>query len=485
MESQTSAGTRGDLTVFVIVASAIAAVGGILFGFDTGVISGAILFITKQWHLSGGQAEFATSSVLIGAILGAVAGGALGDRLGRRLSIVGATVLFLIGTVIVSVATGMAPFVIGRLFIGSAIGVASFMVPLYISEIVPARVRGGMVSLNQLAVTIGILVAYGVNYVFSHSENWHAMFAVGAIPGLVLLVGMFLLPESPRWLVAQRRNDDAADALKKIRGRSDVGGEVAGIEREIEAETGGRLSDLLAPSLRLPLLIGIGLAVLQQAIGVNTVVYYAPAIFKAAGLGSATASIAATTGLGVVNVVMTVVAIWLLDRAGRKPLLLWSAAGMTVALVVLGAGFALRGGQGSPPGALGRITGISLMVYIAAFAVGIGPVFWLLIAEIYPLKMRAVAMSAATVANWAANYVVAATFISLAHLFGDAGIFWLYAAMGVLTFAFVLALVPETKGKTLEEVQAIFAARRARRHPPSPGAEAPGAPGWAKPRPAK
>jgi len=152
---------------------------------------------------------------------------------------------------------------------------------------------------------------------------------------------------------------------------------------------------------------------------------------------------------------------------------------------VLGAGFALRGGQGSPPGALGRITGISLMVYIAAFAVGIGPVFWLLIAEIYPLKMRAVAMSAATVANWAANYVVAATFISLAHLFGDAGIFWLYAAMGVLTFAFVLALVPETKGKTLEEVQAIFAARRARRHPPSPGAEAPGAPGWAKPRPAK
>ena len=485
MESKTGVRARGDLTGFVVVVSAIAAVGGILFGFDTGVISGAILFIAKQWHLTSGQTEFATSSVLIGAILGAVAGGALGDRLGRRLSIVVATLLFLSGTAIVSVATGMAPFVIGRLLIGGAIGVASFMVPLYISEIAPASRRGGTVSLNQLAVTVGILVAYGVNYVFARSANWHAMFAVGAVPGVVLLVGMYLLPETPRWLVARRRDEDAAGVLRKVRGRNDVSAELGEIRQEIQAEGGGRLSDLLAPSLRLPLLIGIGLAVLQQAIGVNTVVYYAPAIFKAAGLGSATASIAATTGLGVVNVVMTVVAIWLLDRAGRKPLLLWSAAGMTVALVVLGAGFALRGGQGSPPGALGRITGISLMVYIAAFAVGIGPVFWLLIAEIYPLKMRAVAMSAATVANWAANYVVAATFISLAHLFGDAGIFWLYAAMGVLTFAFVLALVPETKGKTLEEVQAIFAARRARRLPPSRGAEAPGAPGWAKPRPAK
>jgi sugar porter (SP) family MFS transporter len=240
------------------------------------------------------------------------------------------------------------------------------------------------------------------------------MFAVGALPGLALLVGMYLLPEGPRWLVAQRRNDDAAKVLEKIRARSDVGGELAEIGREIEAETGDRLSDLFSPALRLPMLIGIGLAVLQQATGVNTVVYYAPAIFRAAGLGSATASIAATTGLGVVNVVMTVVAIWLLDRAGRKPLLLWSAAGMAVALIVLGAGFALRGGQGGPPGALGRITGISLMVYIAALTVGIGPVFWLLIAEIYPLTIRAVAMSLATVANWAANHLVAATFISLA-----------------------------------------------------------------------
>ncbi len=459
MESKHVTRTQ-DLTGFIIVASTVAAVGGILFGFDTGIISGAILFIAKQWQLSSGQAEFATSSVLIGAIVGAMAGGVLGDRLGRRMSIIGATLLFLAGTVIVSVATGMTAFVIGRLLIGAAIGVASFMVPLYISEMAPASIRGGMVSLNQLAVTVGILVSYGVNYVFSHSGNWHAMFAVGALPGLVLAVGMYLLPESPRWLVVNRKEEEAADVLRKVRGRPDVADEVREIHSEIEVGTGGRLSDLLSPALRVPLIIGLGLAVLQQVTGVNTVVYYAPTIFKAAGLGSATASIAATAGIGVVNVVMTVVAIRLLDRVGRRPLLLWSAAGMTAALLLLGTGFARAVERAGNPGALGRITGISLMVYIAAFAVGLGPVFWLLIAEIYPLKMCAVAMSAATVANWAANYLVAATFLSLAGLLGKAGIFWLYAAMGALTFIFILRLVPETKGRTLEEIQELLAAKR-------------------------
>jgi len=447
------------LTTYILIASAIAAVGGILFGFDTGVISGALLFIAKQWQLSHAQAEFATSSVLIGAVLGAIAGGALGDRLGRRRSIIYATFLFLGGTVIVSVATGMSTFVIGRVLIGAAIGVASFMVPLYISEMAPPSIRGGMVSLNQLAITGGILVSYGVNYAFSHTENWHAMFAVGALPGLVLAIGMYVLPESPRWLVSMRRTDEAARVLKKLREREDVAGEVVEIENEIKAETGGRLSDLLAPALRLPLLIGLGLAIMQQMTGVNTVVYYAPAIFKAAGAGSAAASIAATAGLGIVNVVMTVVAIWLMDRAGRRPLLLWSVAGMTIALVLLGAGFALRADEAGAGGALGRITAMSLMIYIAFFAVGLGPVFWLLIAEIYPIKTRAVAMGAATVANWAANYVVAATFLTMAGLLGRAGVFWFYALMGLITWFFVLWLVPETKGKTLEEIQAVLAAR--------------------------
>lgn len=454
--------SHSALTGFVIVAASIAAVGGILFGFDTGVISGAILFITKQWDLSHRMAEWATSSVLVGAVLGAIAGGILGDRLGRRRSIIWSTWLFIGGTVVASIATGMTEFAIGRILIGAAIGVASFMVPLYISEVAPADARGAMVSLNQLAVTIGILASYGVNFAFAADENWRAMFFVGVVPGLVLWLGMLLMPESPRWLVSMNRRDAANRVLEKVRGTSDVADEVAEIDTAIRAESGGRLRDLLAPSLKLPIVIGVGLAILQQVTGVNTVVYYAPAIFKGAGLQSDTAAIAATVGLGVVNVVMTIVAIYLLDRVGRRPLLLWSAAGMTVSLLVLGLGFAV--GRGADEGGmLGTVTGISLMVYIGFFAIGMGPVFWLLIAEIYPLKLRAIAMSVATVANWGANFLVALTFLTLAGILGKAGIFWFYAAMGVLTWIFVWRLIPETKGKTLEEVEALFAERAPKR----------------------
>src|SRR5579884_3027651 len=238
---------RSKLTTYVLVAAAIAAIGGILFGFDTGVISGAILFIVKQWNLTHKQAELATSSVLIGAILGALAGGAMGDRLGRRLSIIYATLLFLAGTLIVSIADGMPSFLIGRVLIGGAIGVASFMVPLYISELAPAYIRGSMVSFNQFAVTVGILVSYGVNYYYASTENWRAMFAVGAIPGLILLFGMYALPDSPRWLVSVGLREAATTVLRKIRGEPDVTEEMTEIDEAIRSESGGKVSDLLSP----------------------------------------------------------------------------------------------------------------------------------------------------------------------------------------------------------------------------------------------
>ncbi|MCG3113796.1 MAG: sugar porter family MFS transporter [Candidatus Manganitrophus sp. SB1] len=459
-ENVSQPGKKTKMTAYVLVAAAIAAIGGILFGFDTGVISGAILFIVKQWNLTHKQAELATSSVLIGAVLGALAGGLLGDRLGRRLSIIYATVLFLAGTLIVSIADGMTSFLIGRVLIGAAIGVASFMVPLYISELAPAHIRGSMVSLNQFAVTVGILVSYGVNYYYASTQNWRAMFAVGAVPGLILLFGMYALPDSPRWLFSVGLREAAEKVLRKIRGTPEVTEELAEIDEAIRSESGGKVSDLLAPPVRLALIIGVGLAILQQVTGVNTVIYYAPAIFKGAGLQSDTAAIAATSGIGVVNVLFTGVSLWLIDRVGRRPLLLWSVAGMTVALMVLGLGFALRGDEAEAGGGgLGLITAVTLMVYIAFFAIGLGPIFWLLIAEIYPLKLRAPGMSVATVANWGANFVVAYTFLTLASLLGKAGIFWFYGLMGVITWLFVDRLVPETKGKTLEEIEEYFITR--------------------------
>ncbi|SDJ93581.1 sugar porter family MFS transporter [Methanoculleus thermophilus] len=448
------------LTGIVLVVAVIAAVAGILFGFDTGVISGAILFINAEFSLTSVTTEVAVSAVLMGAIIGALFGGPLSDRVGRRSSILAASLIFLVGTFVVVLSPVFSVFLIGRILIGIAIGIASFVAPLYISEIAPEHIRGALVSLNQLLITVGILIAYGVNYYFAAAGDWRAMFLAGVIPGTVLLIGMFLMPRSPRWLVFMNRSADAAAVLKKIRGTADVSDELGQIERSVRTEGAGTWSDLVAPGVRLPLLLGVGLAILQQATGINTVIYYAPTIFQFAGLAEATASIAATVGIGVVNVLVTLIAIWLVDRAGRRPLLLWSLAGMGIAMLILGVGFALEdSGAGVAAVSLGQITAISLIIYVAAFALGLGPIFWLLIAEIYPLSVRGLAMSLATVTNWTANFIIAVTFLSLVDLIGESGVFLLYALIALFAWIFIFKLVPETKGLSLEQIEAYFRSR--------------------------
>jgi sugar porter (SP) family MFS transporter len=448
------------ITGIVLVVAVIAAVAGILFGFDTGVISGAILFINEEFSLTSVTTEVAVSAVLMGAIIGALFGGPLSDRVGRRSSILAASLIFIAGTFVVVLSPVFAIFIIGRILIGIAIGIASFVAPLYISEIAPEHIRGALVSLNQLLITVGILIAYGVNYYFAASGDWRAMFLAGIIPGTVLLIGMFLMPRSPRWLVFMNRSADAAAVLKKIRGTADVSDELGEIERSVRTEGAGTWSDLIAPGVRLPLLLGVGLAILQQATGINTVIYYAPTIFQFAGLAEATASIAATVGVGVVHVLVPLIARWLVDRAGRRPLLLWSLAGMGIAMLILGVGFALENsGAGVAAVSLGQITAASLILYVAAFALGLGPIFWLLIAEIYPLSVRGLAMSLATVTNWAANFIIAATFLSLVDLIGESGVFLLYAVVALFAWIFIFKLVPETKGLSLEQIEAYFRSR--------------------------
>jgi len=448
------------ITGIVLVVAVIAAVAGILFGFDTGVISGAILFINEEFSLTSVTTEVAVSAVLMGAIIGALFGGPLSDRVGRRSSILAASLIFIAGTFVVVLSPVFAIFIIGRILIGIAIGIASFVAPLYISEIAPEHIRGALVSLNQLLITVGILIAYGVNYYFAASGDWRAMFLAGIIPGTLLLIGMFLMPRSPRWLVFMNRSADAAAVLKKIRGTADVSDELGEIERSVRTEGAGTWSDLIAPGVRLPLLLGVGLAILQQATGINTVIYYAPTIFQFAGLAEATAAIAATVGIGVVNVLVTLIAIWLVDRAGRRPLLLWSLAGMGIAMLILGVGFALENsGAGVAAVSLGQITAASLILYVAAFALGLGPIFWLLIAEIYPLSVRGLAMSLATVTNWAANFLIAAPFLSLVDLIGESGVFLLYAVVALFAWIFIFKLVPETKGLSLEQIEAYFRSR--------------------------
>jgi SP family galactose:H+ symporter-like MFS transporter len=433
----------------IYLAAAISALGGLLFGYDTGVISGAILFIRKDFALSPTAVEFVVSCVLVGAVVGAIMGGMLADRFGRRRLIIATATLFVIAALGTAIAPTLPLLVAGRIAIGVAIGIASFTTPLYIAEISPVSLRGRLVSVNQLALTSGIVLAFLVDYALAANHAWRVMFGLAAIPAAVLGIGMIWLPESPRWLLSRQNPDAARLILQRIRQPGQVEDEMTAIQNGLKTQSGGA-ADLLKPLIRPALIVGVALAMFQQITGINTVIYYAPTIFGYAGFASASASILASVSVGVVNVLMTGVAVLLMDRVGRRPLLLISLAGMVMGLASLGLAFALPRLSGS----LGWLAVASLMLFVGSFAIGLGPVFWLLISEIYPLKVRGLAMSLATVANWGTNLLVALTFLSLIHAVGKAMTFWLYALTGIGAWLFIWFLVPETKGKSLEEIEA-------------------------------
>jgi SP family galactose:H+ symporter-like MFS transporter len=441
---------------FVYIAAAISALGGMLFGYDTGVISGAILFIQQDFALSPTLEEIVVSSVVFGAMLGAVAGGTLTDRFGRRIVLIVTAALFALGAVGTAMAPAVFWLIIGRVIVGMAIGVASFTTPLYISEISPVTLRGRFVSFNQIALTSGIVIAYLVDYAFSGMQGWRWMFGLAAVPSALLGIGMVFMPESPRWLLSHRHADEGRSVLQRIRGTASVDDEVQNI-RQSSVQQSGNWAELISPLLRSAMIVGIGLALFQQVTGINTVIYYAPTIFQSAGFTSASVAILATTGVGVVNMLMTVVALLLLDHVGRRPLLLIGMAGMVVSLGGLGTAFLFPHLH-----VLRWVAAGSLMLYVGSFAVGLGPVFWLLISEIYPVKIRGLAMSIATVANWGANLIVALTFLTLIHAMGRPGTFWLYGLVGIGAWIFAYALVPETKGRSLEDIEAHW---RAGKHP--------------------
>jgi sugar porter (SP) family MFS transporter len=434
---------------FVYIAASISAMGGILFGYDIGVISGAILFIKKQFSLSAGMEEIVVSSVLLGCIAGALVGGSLADRYGRRRLLLVAAGIFIAGAVVSALSPTMAWLVAARVVVGCAIGTASFVAPLYISEIAPVAIRGKLVSLNQLAITCGIVVSYGIDYAFAASQAWRWMFAFAVIPAVAFGFGLLLIPDSPRWLVARGHVDQARTVMKRLRAPEAVEEELSAIQRSA-AQQKGHWSELFSPYLRVAMIVGVGLAITQQITGINTIVYYGPTIFKAAGMSSSAVAILASVGVGAFNVVMTVVSLWLIDRVGRRALLLVSLAGMTLSLFVLGLAFLLPGLAGS----LGWIAMVVVMLFVGSFALGMGPIFWLLISEMYPLRIRGRAMSVATVANWAANLIVALSFLTLARALGQAATFWLYGAISIGTWIFSFFLVPETKGKSLEQIEA-------------------------------
>jgi SP family arabinose:H+ symporter-like MFS transporter len=431
---------------YVFSISFVATIGGLLFGFDTAIIAGAMRYLKDQFLLNSLQEGWAVSSVLVGCILGALIAGPSSDRLGRKRFLIVSAFLFLISAVGSAIAPTIIWFMAARFIGGIGIGAAAMLSPLYIAEVSPARIRGRLVSLNQMAIVTGILLAYFTNWALAGigPNNWRWMFASGAAPSLIFIVLLLRVPESPRWLVKQSRLSEATYILKRINDPQQAELEIQEIQKTIGMESAS-LFQLFQPGLRRALIIGVVLAVLQQITGINAVLYYAPRIFEHAGFAR-TSAILQSAIVGLVNMMITLVAIFLVDKLGRKRLLLSASAGMGVSLAFLGIAFHLNFFTG--PWVL-----IFILLYIAFFALAMGPVVWVVLSEIFPTRIRGRAMSVATVCLWAANFVVSLTFPVMADRFNESYTFWVYSLMCVITFFFVKMMLPETKGKSLEQIE--------------------------------
>jgi sugar porter (SP) family MFS transporter len=431
---------------FVLRVAIIAAVGGFLFGYDTGIIGQALPFIRDDLDTSTFESEAVVSSLLVGAAVGAVISGWTAGAIGRRKTKIISGTIYTLAALACALAPSAWWLILARFVLGLSVGTASFVSPMYISELTPPRIRGGVTTFNQLMVTSGIFIAYVAGWALAGvSHEWRWMLALGAVPGLVLAIGMFFQPESPRWLVEQDRVDDARAVLERARS-GDVEEELDDIRGAAAQE--GSLRDLVGGAVRPMVAVGLGLAIFQQLIGINTVIYYAPTILGLAGVETSSA-VTQTVFIGLTNVVFTIVAVVLLDRFGRRAFLLTGTGLCVGALTMLGVVFA----WGALKSSAGWLALVALLVYIAGFAVGLGPVFWLMISEIFPLRVRGAAMSVSTVGNWLANFAISLTFLSLVSAIHPYGTFWVYAALGVVALLFFRSKVPETRDRSLEAIQ--------------------------------
>ena len=445
------------------------AIGSFLFGYDTGVISGALLFIKEDLRLSDFEQGTVVSVLLLGAIAGALVVGRISDRIGRKKTLGLVALIFSVGILIATVANSYTVMLIGRVIMGLGVGGVSAIVPSYLSEISPAQIRGRMLTLNQLLITVGLLVAYLVDWAFAGSENWRAMFAVGLIPSVALVLGSLRLPESPAWLLNQGKESQVRSLVTSVASDQAADRVIESHRREQEQRRATGTSErkgwraLTAPRLRAAMVVGLTLAALQQFAGINTVIYYAPTIMQDTGL-SATNSILYSVVIGVINLGMTIVSLRLIDRVGRRPLLLVSLVGMFGSLLVLGLAFVA--------GWSSLTILLFILLYIVAFAIGMGPVFWVLLGEIFPIQNRAAGVSAGSTMNWTANFAVSLAFLPLLDAIGTGQTFWLFAVVSAFGIWFVGRYVPETKDREFPEVDAELQARRkgdALPHAPLPG----------------
>ena len=437
-------------TSFLLLASIVASLGGLLFGFDTAVISGTTPFLQPYFHLNDFELGWTVSSLLVGCIAGVISAGKPGDLFGRRNTLMAAALLFVISAIGSALSTHLAIFILFRFIGGIAVGTASMLSPMYISEIAPAEQRGKLVSLNQLAIVMGILLAFFSNYLLSTKGDdcWRWMLAVMGIPAFLFFISLIFVPKSPRWLMQKGRRKDAFDILERINGTARAKLEILGIEKSIANEIHGTYTEVFSKKLRPVLWIGILLAVLSQVTGINSIMYYAPIILK--GLGNGTdSSLIQTAIIGGINFIFTLVAIQWIDKWGRKPLLIAGALGMTISLTVITIAYFMHKLEGF-------LILFFILTYIASFAASLGPVTWVVVSEIFPNKIRSKAMSVAIVALWAANFLVTLLFPVVLNRLGGGMAFLIFDIMCVGMLLFVIIKIPETKGKSLEELENIL-----------------------------
>ncbi|WP_421081159.1 sugar porter family MFS transporter [Serratia fonticola] len=446
--SSTSKGrSNAQMTFFVCFLAALA---GLLFGLDIGVIAGALPFIAHEFQITSQQQEWVVSSMMFGAAVGAVGSGWLSYRLGRKYSLMIGAVLFVIGSLCSAFAPNNDVLLVSRVLLGLAVGIASFTAPLYLSEIAPERIRGSMISMYQLMITIGILGAYLSDTAFSYSGSWRWMLGIITLPALLLFVGVFFLPRSPRWLASRGRDAEARKVLEMLRDTTEQAkAELDEIRESLKIKQSGWALFKDNKNFRRAVYLGILLQVMQQFTGMNVIMYYAPKIFDLAGFANTAQQMWGTVIVGLVNVLATFIAIGLVDRWGRKPTLKLGFLVMAIGMGTLGT--MMNIGMNSPAAQYFAI--LMLLMFIVGFAMSAGPLIWVLCSEIQPLKGRDFGITCSTAVNWIANMIVGATFLTMLNSLGSAHTFWIYAGLNLVFIFITIALIPETKNISLEHIE--------------------------------
>ena len=432
----------------LLIFSTAAALGGLLFGFDTGVISGAIHFIKIEFNLNAYQEGFAVSNLMIACVIGALLAGPIADWTGRKKVLILCAVLFTVSAILSALPRSFTELVIARFIGGMGVGMASVVSPMYIAEISPAKIRGRLVALNQLAIVVGILLSYLSNWLLVDTgiNNWRYMLVAEILPAITFLVGLFFIPESPRWLTKEGLEKEALDVLNVVAGAANSDHELQEVKKSL-AEKSTSLKELLHPSLRRVLIVGILFSLFAHITGIDTIIYYGPIIFLESGFKTDSALLASVM-IGITNLIFTFVGMAMVDKAGRKFLLLVGLAGMGISMTLVG--LCMQSDMISA-----KWTLLWIMTYIASFAMSIGVVIWVYLSEIYPTRVRGQALSVATMVLWLGNVILTQLFPVMMERFGG-GTFYIFSFICLLAFIFTWTMVKETKGVSLEEIEEMW-----------------------------